>query len=108
MTIAELVQEFDAEAETTLRVLERVPSDKLAWTPHSKSMSLGRLAMHLASAPSNISALPVSDHFEFTGDPTPVPTCTADIVAAPDRGVERVREHLEKIGDGGVGGAGGG
>src|ERR671910_369402 len=82
MTIAELIREFEAEAKTTRRVLERVPSDKLAWTPHARSMSLGRLAMHLASAPSNISAWPVSDHFEFTGDPTPVPTCTADIVAA--------------------------
>jgi uncharacterized damage-inducible protein DinB len=105
MTIAELVQEFEAEAKTTRRVLERVPSDKLAWTPHSKSMSLGRLAMHLASAPSNISAWPVADHFEFTGDPTPVPTCTADIVAAHDSGVQRVRENLEKIGDRGLGAA---
>ena len=55
MTIAELIHEFEAEAKTTRRVLERVPSDKLAWTPHAKSMSLGRLAMHLASAPGAIS-----------------------------------------------------
>jgi uncharacterized damage-inducible protein DinB len=103
MTIAELIQEFESEAKTTRRVLERVPSDKLAWTPHAKSMSLGRLAMHLASAPSAISGWPVADHFEFTGDPTPVPTCTDDIVAAHDSGVERVKANLEKIGDSGLG-----
>ena len=42
MTIAELIQEFEAEARTTRRVLERVPNDKLTWTPHTKSMTLGR------------------------------------------------------------------
>ena len=103
MTIAELVQEFEAEAKTTRRVLERVPSDKLAWTPHTKSMSLGRLAMHLASAPGAISGWPVADRFEFTGDAAPVPTCTDDIVAAHDNGVERVKENLAKIGDAGLG-----
>src|SRR5215218_7423171 len=102
MTIEELVQEFEAEAKTTRRVLERVPSDKLTWAPHAKSMSLGRLAMHLATAPSNISAWPVADHFEFTGDPTPVPTCTADILTAHDSGIARVKANLEKIGDGGL------
>src|SRR5215203_475980 len=105
MTIAELIQEFEAEAKTTRRVLARVPSDRLAWTPHAKSMSLGTLAMHLASAPGNISTWPLADQFEFRGDPTPVPTCTDDIVAAHDRGVARVKENLEKIGDGGLGAA---
>jgi uncharacterized damage-inducible protein DinB len=66
-------------------------------------MSLGRLAMHLASAPGAISGWPVGDNFEFTGDPTPVPTSTADIVAAHDSGVDRVKENLQKIGDAGLG-----
>ncbi len=68
MTIEELIQEFESEAKTTRRVLERVPSDKLAWAPHTRLMSLGRLAMHLASAPGAISGWPVTDHFQFTGD----------------------------------------
>ncbi len=34
--------------ETTRRVLERVPSDRLEWTPHPKSMSLKSLAAHVA------------------------------------------------------------
>ena len=34
--------------ETTRRVLERVPSDRLEWSPHPKSMTLKRLAGHVA------------------------------------------------------------
>ena len=103
MTIAELIQEFEGEARTTRRVLERVPSDKLTWTPHRKSMSLGKLAMHLATAPSIISTWPIADRFEFSGDPTPLPSSTDQIVAAHDEGVHEVKRNLQKIGDAGLG-----
>jgi uncharacterized damage-inducible protein DinB len=102
MTIEELVQEFEAEARTTRRVLERVPSDKLTWTPHVKSMSLGKLAMHLATAPATISAWPVPDHFEFGGGGPPLPTSTDQILAAHDSGIAEVKANLEKIGDAGL------
>jgi hypothetical protein len=46
-----LVAEIRREAETTRRVLERVPEDKLSWAPHAKSMSLGTLALHVARYP---------------------------------------------------------
>jgi len=49
MTIAEVfLREFDGEMETTRRVLERVPSDRLEWSPHPKSMTLKKLAGHVA------------------------------------------------------------
>jgi uncharacterized damage-inducible protein DinB len=105
MTIEELVQEFEQEARTTRRVLERVPGDKLTWAPHTKSMSLGRLAMHLATAPAAISTWPIGDRYEFKGDPTPPPTSTDQIVAAHDKGVDRVKENLQKIGNSGLGAA---
>ena len=103
MTIAELIQEFEAEAKTTRRVLERVPTDKLTWTPHTKSMSLGRLAMHLATAPAAISCWPLGDHYEFKGDPSPLPTSTDQIVSAHDAGVDQVKANLQTIGDAGLG-----
>jgi len=50
MTIAELLlPEVDQEMATTRRVLERVPDDKLGWTPHEKSWSMGALASHVAN-----------------------------------------------------------
>ena len=49
MSIADIfLREFDDEMETTRRVLERVPSDRLEWSPHPKSMTLKRLAGHVA------------------------------------------------------------
>ena len=49
MTIAEVfLREFDGEMETTRRLLERVPSGRLEWSPHPKSMTLKQLASHVA------------------------------------------------------------
>lgn len=36
----------------TRKTLERVPEDKFDWQPHEKSMTMGRLAIHLAEMPS--------------------------------------------------------
>jgi uncharacterized damage-inducible protein DinB len=45
------LSDFDSELASTRKTLERVPEDKLAWKPHSKSMSMGRLAGHVAEIP---------------------------------------------------------
>lgn len=46
-----LLPEFEHETTITRRLLERVPNDKLGWQPHAKSMTLGRLASHIAELP---------------------------------------------------------
>lgn len=46
-----MVAEFSQEAQTTRKLLERLPDEKLSWKPHSKSMSMGGLATHLAHIP---------------------------------------------------------
>jgi len=52
MTLSEmLLPEFDQEMAKTRRTLERIPEDKFGWKPHEKSMTLGRLASHLAEIP---------------------------------------------------------
>jgi hypothetical protein len=62
--IQALQQELDVEMETTRRVLERVPGDRLSWKPHDKSMSLGQLALHIATLPGAIAEM--SQHSPFT------------------------------------------
>ena len=42
-----LAKEFELEVGTTRRLLERVPAERLDWQPHSRSMTLGRLASHI-------------------------------------------------------------
>jgi uncharacterized damage-inducible protein DinB len=52
MTIADvLLSDFDSEAISTRRVLERVPDDKATWKPHEKSSALNNLAVHVAAMP---------------------------------------------------------
>lgn len=46
-----ILPEFEHEMATTRKLLERVPEDKKDWQPHPKSMTLGRLAQHLATIP---------------------------------------------------------
>src|SRR2546422_8737737 len=46
-----LLPEFDQEMAKTRTTLERVPEDKLGWKPHEKSMTMGRLAGHIAEMP---------------------------------------------------------
>jgi uncharacterized damage-inducible protein DinB len=52
-----LLAELEQEAETTRRVLERIPQEHLSWKPHPKSMSLGQLALHVATIPGNVAEL---------------------------------------------------
>ncbi len=58
MTIPELfLQEFDVEMPGTRKLLERVPEASFAWKPHEKSMTLGRLASHIADLPARCSTI---------------------------------------------------
>ncbi len=46
-----LIAELKQESANTRKMLERVPIEKNEWTPHAKSMKLGRLATHIAEVP---------------------------------------------------------
>jgi uncharacterized damage-inducible protein DinB len=94
-----LLAEFENEAKTTRRVLERVPSDKLSWRPHPKSMSLGGLALHVAASPGVIYGWAQQDVTEFGGSAPPEPTSTDDILAAHDKSVDAVKEILSSLSD---------
>jgi uncharacterized damage-inducible protein DinB len=62
--IQSMLSEFQEEAAITKRILERVPADKLAWKPHRKSMSLGQLALHIASVPGSVAGISQLDEFD--------------------------------------------
>ena len=48
-----LIPEFDHEMAVTRKTLERVPEDKPDYKPHEKSMSMSRLAGHVAELPAS-------------------------------------------------------
>ena len=49
--IATLIKELENEAQTTRKMLERIPDSKFDWQPHAKSMTVKRLATHIAELP---------------------------------------------------------
>jgi uncharacterized damage-inducible protein DinB len=59
-----ILSELREEAAITRRVLERIPLDKLSWRPHAKSMSLGQLALHLASVQGRLAKILQQDEFD--------------------------------------------
>lgn len=60
-----LLPELDQEMATTRRLLERVPDDHAGWKPHDKSMSLSRLATHVAELPGFAAAILGGTEFDL-------------------------------------------
>ena len=54
-------QQFQQEADTTRKMLSRIPESKFDYKPHPKSMDMKRLATHIADLPGWV-------HFTFTTD----------------------------------------
>ena len=87
------------EAVTTRRLLDRVPTDKLTWTPHPKSMTLGQLAMHVAQIPGDLSGLAQLNEFDAAGAnfQAPQPKTKEEILTAFDQSVTKATEFLGKM-----------
>jgi len=101
---AAILQELDQENATTRRVLERVPNDQLMWKPHPKSMTLGQLALHIAMVPGFITEWAVPDIFELESfEGAPQPKSVAEILAAHDESIKKVKAALSQVGDSGMG-----
>lgn len=96
-----LLQELAMEAATTRRVLERVPESSLAWRPHPKSMSLGQLALHVATLPQQLSDVVAGDTLDFSvaaGAPLAVTSHDA-LMGAFDAGIAHAQRYLESLSD---------
>lgn len=62
------IAELKHESSLTKKMLEKVPLDKKDWKPHEKSMSLGRLATHVADTTHWASSIFHIDDFDFMKD----------------------------------------
>ena len=95
-----LLQELQQEAQTTRRVLERVPADQLTWRPHPRARTLGELALHVAIVPGAVAQLAVSP------SPAQVPTFTdpspksaAELIPALDESIANAKKTLAGMSD---------
>jgi uncharacterized damage-inducible protein DinB len=95
-----LLVEFDEEAKKTRAMLERVPSNP-DFKPHAKSMSLGKLAPHVAELAGFGLTILTTPELDFaTSTRTRLPFESAEqLVKAFDAGAETVRTALKKIPD---------
>lgn len=79
--------DLDQELVNTRRLLERVPDEHWAWQPHEKSMTLGRIAGHLAELPYFAVTMLKTDVFDVATDrpDTPAPANRDELLAAFDQ-----------------------
>src|SRR5688572_16093653 len=98
--VSPVLSEITYEGASTLKMLERLPVEQLAWTPHEKSMSLGRLAWHIATIPKRIIAMLDAGEFDLANArPSGEPESGAEIVAEFKRNLEDIRQRVKAFDD---------
>lgn len=97
--MASVAAEFRDEAKTTRRVLERVPASRLTWKPHSKSLSAGQLALHIAAVPGRIVPMLQESEHEVAPDAFRFeePKSKEEILAALDQSVKDAGAFLDGL-----------
>lgn len=100
MTLANtFIDELTREAATTRRVLERIPEDKLSWKPHAKSMSLGQMALHVATTPGGVAELISESPRRPPQFIQPEATSRSEVLAAFDRSIAGAKDKLASWSD---------
>jgi uncharacterized damage-inducible protein DinB len=101
MPIAQmLLPEFDQEVKSTRKLLECVPDGKFDFKPHEKSMTLGRLAAHVAEMPNYMIGTLSLESMNFTGEEKHFePATRQELLDAFDKTVAQARELLAKATD---------
>lgn len=94
-----ILAELDQEAIATRRLLEIVPEDKLSWRPHPKAMSLGQLALHIATSQGGVAEGTLND---MTSPPDFIHAEAAsrdEILSAFDDGLKKAKEIVSATTD---------
>jgi uncharacterized damage-inducible protein DinB len=97
----ELIAEYEREVATTRKILDAIPADAdFAYKPHEKSMSLGRLAAHIAETAGEWAVMTLAnDKTEISmKDFKPwVPGSKAEILKKFDKETAEARVLLESF-----------
>ena len=98
-----LLPEFDREMGLTRKVLDRVPDGQFDWRPHPTSVTLGRLAEHLAEMPLWASTTMTQSALDMTTPRPPDyqrPATRAAVLAMFDTNLKNGRANLAGKTDG--------
>lgn len=95
-----LLGEFDMEMANTRKTLERVPEGRSEFKPHPKSMTLGRLAGHLAEIPTWAQMTLGQDSLDLGGGGAGgVMTTRQEMLAQFDQNLQKARALLAGCSD---------
>jgi uncharacterized damage-inducible protein DinB len=95
-----LLQELEQEAQTTRRVLERVPDNQLTWRPHGKARTLGELALHVATVPGAVAQFAVSPSpVQAPNFTDPSPKSASELVPALEESIKTAKKVLGGMDD---------
>jgi uncharacterized damage-inducible protein DinB len=96
-----LLPELKYEGLSTRKMLSSIPFDNPNWKPHEKSMTIQRLAGHVAELPGWISMTINTDELDFAKfDYKPVlSTSTDELLQLFDEGQEKALEDLANASD---------
>ena len=91
------LKQLDDEAKTTRKILSIIPDDKYDWQPHPKSMTIRRLATHIAELPSWITMTLNTSELDFATSPyTPeVINNTAELLTYFEKNLADGKANLE-------------
>lgn len=93
----ELVAEFDRETESTRKLLNAIPEGAdFGWKPHEKSMTLGRLAGHVADTAGDWAVHTLTrDRLDWTPEMNPkAPAGKAEVLASFEKNVAKGKQAL--------------
>ncbi len=96
--IEPMIAEMEDEAKATRRLMDRLPADKLSWKPHTKSLSLGQLALHIAGIPGRIAEAVQQESFTPRGA-YPDPRDKAEVVDTFEAGLQQAAALLRGMDD---------
>ncbi|HNP53750.1 MAG TPA: DinB family protein [Ferruginibacter sp.] len=92
-----LQQEWNQELAITQKMLNAIP-ENFDWKPHEKSMSLGRLATHVAEIPEWMAVTLDTDVLDFAKGYTPnKPATKAEVLALFDKMSKKSVESLSNL-----------
>ena len=96
-----LLAELEQETAATQAFLESVPADKLDWRPHDKSMTLGQLALHVATLPASMCDFASGDSFDVeAADFQPAsPESIDELIPKLRESVEKAASYLGTLND---------
>jgi uncharacterized damage-inducible protein DinB len=96
------LQELEHECIGTRKMLALVPMEKGDWKPHTKSMALKDLAIHVADLPTWINLAIETDELDFAINPYNPPACqdSKALLAYFDKNLLEAKRILQQSQDG--------